>query len=275
MCIVLAKYLSGLGFIGIKNRDRNYYPTIKIRKSRKNGIERIYIWDENTKYTEGLNEFGVAIISSSMATVSDEKGAKKIPSEGTRSEYRSPDGFKIRQAMLEKTCESAVKSLIEHELTGHTLIFNKDLCFLLEASYRNGFFVHKLQQISKDQQVVRTNHGILLPWAGHQRIPGDPALSRRRISSEVRKIIAEKGLQNAKTIDDCRKCILDTSGDEPQLNPCRVDKKKGDVFTTGQVILVPSELTLYYQPIKCDIKFDYNSLNNEDEHCFFKILKTD
>lgn len=273
MCIILVKYLPGLGFVGVKNRDRNYYPTIRIRKSQRGGVERLYIWDENTKYTEGLNEFGIAIISSSMATVSDEKGIKKIPSEGTRSEYRSPDGFKIRQAMLESTCELAMQRLVEQELTGHTLVFNKDRCLLLEASYRNGCFVHKLQEIDKKDSVVRTNHGILLPWAGHQRIPGEPKLSKRRISSEFRKIAAEKQLYNAKTVDETMNCTLDKSGDIPQLNTCRVAEKKGDVFTTGQVTLVPSQLTLYYRPLKCEIKFDYEKLNALNNKCFFKILR--
>lgn len=275
MCIILIKYLPSIGFVGIKNRDRNYYPTVRIRKSQKNDIERIYIWDENTKYTEGLNEFGIGIISSSMATVSDEKGVERIPSEGSRSDYRSPDGFKIRQAMLENTCENALQSLIEHELTGHTLIFNPTKCFLLESSYRNGYFVHKVQEISKEQSVVRTNHGILLPWAGHQRIPGDIKLSRRRISSEVRKIVAEMNLYKAKTLEDCINATMDRSDDNPQLNPCRVDPKKGNVFTTGQVVLVPSQLTLYYRPIKSSIKFDYDNLNSDNEKCFFKILKNE
>ena len=46
MCVIVAKYLPELGWIGVKNRDRGYYPVINIKKSFKNDIERIYIWDE-------------------------------------------------------------------------------------------------------------------------------------------------------------------------------------------------------------------------------------
>ena len=75
MCVIAVKYLPDIGWIGVKNRDRGYYPEINIRKSNKHGIERCYIWDANTKYTEGVNEHGIGIISASMATISDEKGA--------------------------------------------------------------------------------------------------------------------------------------------------------------------------------------------------------
>ena len=268
----MAKYLPDLGWIGVKNRDRGYYPIINIRKSQKQGIERLYIWDENTKYTEGINEFGISIISASMATISDEKGAGTITHEGSNKNYFSPDGKKIRTALLEKTCESAVENLIESGLTGHTLIFNKDKCLLLECSRRNGDFVSKVKEIEKDTLCVRTNHGILLPWAGYQRVPGDPSHSKKRVCSEIRKLKAEQGLKNAKTFEDCMNCILDTSEENPQLNPCRIDDRDGYMKTTGQLALIPSQLTLYYRPIWSDIRFDYQKLNTSTNKCFFEIL---
>jgi hypothetical protein len=271
MCIILAKFLPDLGWVGAKNRDRSYYPVINIKKSRNNGIERILLWDETTKYTEGLNENGVSIISSSMATVSDEKGVNTTH-EGTRSDYTSPDGKKIRNALLERNCLAALESLIKHELTGHTFVFNADRCWLLESSHRNGEFVHKVEEISKDHQCVRTNHGILLPWAGYQRVPGDPSHSRKRVSSEVRKIKAELGLNNARTLDECMECILDHSDSNPQLNPCRLDDRSGYISTSGQVGLVPSQLTLYYRPVWSGITFDYDKLNNKEDKCFFEVL---
>ena len=268
----MAKYLPDLGWVGVKNRDRGYYPVINIRKSRKDGIERIYIWDENTGYTEGLNDSGVSIISASMATVTDEKGVGTSTHEGTRKDYLSPDGKKIRTAMLERTCHAALESLVENELTGHTLVFNSDRCYMLEGGYRSGQFIHKIEEIQKKHTCVRTNHGILLPWAGYQRIPDDPAHSRKRVSSEVRKIKAELGLHHAKTLESAMECILDHSDPNPQLNPCRCDDRDGYMKTTGQIALVPSQLTLYYRPIWSGITFDYDKLNGSDEQCYFEIL---
>jgi hypothetical protein len=272
MCIIMAKYLPDLGWVGIKNRDRGYYPVINIKKSRKDGVERIYIWDENTGYTEGLNEHGVSIISASMATVSDEKGQGTTRHEGTSKKYLSPDGKKIRTALLENSCMPALESLIETELTGHTLVFNSDKCYMLESSYRYGDFIHKIEEIVKPNTCVRTNHGILLPWAGYQRLPDDPGHSRKRVSSEVRKIKAELGLNDATTIDEAMEAILDHSDENPQLNPCRIDDRNGYMKTTGQIALVPSQLTLYYRPIWSGIKFDYEKLNSQNDNCFFEIL---
>ena len=268
----MAKYLPDLGWIGVKNRDRGYYPMINIRKSRKNSIERIYIWDETTGYTEGLNEYGVCIMSASMATISDEKGQGTTAHEGTRGDYVSPDGKKIRTAMLSRDCNSAIRSLIDTNLTGHTLIFDTNRCYMLESGYRNGDFVHKVEEIVKPQTCVRTNHGILLPWAGYQRVDDDPGHSRKRVSSEVRKIKAELGLQTANTLDECMEAILDHSDPNPQLNPCRRDDRDGYMKTTGQLALVPSQKTLYYRPIWSGINFAYDKLNGADERCFFEVL---
>lgn len=271
MCVIMAKFLPRLGWVGIKNRDRGYYPTINIRKSRKDGIERIYIWDENTGYTEGLNAKGVSIISASMATISDEKG-QGTTHEGTRSDYLSPDGKKIRTALLELTCHSALESLIETQLTGHTLVFNQDRCYMLESSHRNGDFVYKIEEIIQPNTCVRTNHGVLLPWAGYQRVADDPGHSRKRVCSEVRKIKSEIGLNKATTLDECMECILDHSDPNPQLNPCRIDDRPGYMKTTGQLALVPSKNTLYYRPVWSGINFDYDKLNNAEDKCFFEIL---
>jgi hypothetical protein len=271
MCVILAKYLPETGWIGVKNRDRGYYPIINIKKSFKNDIERIYIWDENTGYTEGLNEHGVSIISASMATISDEKG-QTITHEGTRNNYLSPDGKKIRTALLEHTCQNAIKNLVENELTGHTFVFDQNRCFLLESGYRTGNFIYKIQEISKHNQCVRTNHGILLPWAGYQRLPDDPGHSRKRVSSEVRKIKSEMALLDASTLDECMESILDHSEKNPQLNPCRIDDRKGYMKTTGQIALVPKLKTLYYRPIWSGIKFNYDKLNSDNDSCFFEIL---
>jgi hypothetical protein len=272
MCIIMAKYLPDLGWVGVKNRDRGYYPTINIRKSQRDGVERIYIWDETTGYTEGLNQHGVSIISASMATISDEKGQGTTAHEGTRSDYLSPDGKKIRTAMLERSCIDALKSLVKTELTGHTLVFDANRCFMLESGYRNGDFIHKIEEIIKPDTCVRTNHGVLLPWAGYQRVASDPGHSRKRVSSEVRKIKAELGLYKANTLDECMEAILDHSDHNPQLNPCRIDNRKGYMKTTGQLALVPSQLTLYYRPVWSGIHFDYDKLNSANEHCFFEIL---
>jgi hypothetical protein len=272
MCVIAVKYLPEIGWIGVKNRDRGYYPEINIRKSTKHGIERCYIWDANTKYTEGVNEHGVSIISASMATISDEKGAGTTTHEGTNKNYMSPDGKKIRTALLEKTCKSALECLVEKELTGHTFVFNENECYILESGYRNGTFVYKIQEIQPNQVCVRTNHGILLPWAGYQRVQTDPSHSRKRVSSEVRKIKSELGMIPSKTVKEALNSIMDHSEPNPQLNPCRIDDRDGYMKTTGQIAIVPKHRKLYYRPIWSALEVDFNKINHGHSKTFFEVI---
>lgn len=272
MCVIAVKYLPSIGWIGVKNRDRGYYPEINIRKSRKNGVERCYIWDANTKYTEGVNEHGLGIISASMATISDEKGAGTTTHEGTNRDYMSPDGKKIRTALLEKTCEAALKILVDKQLTGHTFVFNESKCFILECGWRNGNFIHKIQEVQPSQVCVRTNHGIILPWAGYQRITTDPGHSRKRVSSEVRKIKSELGIIPSKTVIEALDSIMDHSEENPQLNPCRLDDRDGYMKTTGQIALVPKERKLYYRPIWSALEVDMSRINSGKSKTFFEVI---
>ena len=73
MCVIAIRFFKDIGWVGVKNRDRNYRPTVHIKQSFRNNVERLYIWDEKTKYTEGLNEFGVSILSAAVAVKDDEK----------------------------------------------------------------------------------------------------------------------------------------------------------------------------------------------------------
>lgn len=272
MCVIAVKFLPNIGWIGIKNRDRGYYPTINIKKSKKNDIERCYIWDNNTGYTEGVNEHGIGIISASMATITDEKGIGKTRHEGTNKNYMSPDGKKIRTALLEKTCQAALKKLIERELTGHTFVFNEKDCYILESGYRHGMFVHKIQKVEPSHVCVRTNHGILLPWAGYQRIQTDPGHSRKRVSSEVRKIKSELGIILSKGVLEALDSIMDHSEENPQLNPCRLDDRDGYMKTTGQLAIVPKHRKLYYRPIWSGLEVDLSRVNSTNSKTFFEVI---
>ena len=75
MCVVAVKYFEEWGFCGVKNRDRNYLPTISFKRTTKDGIESLFIVDEVTKYSEGINEFGVAILNAATAVKNDESEA--------------------------------------------------------------------------------------------------------------------------------------------------------------------------------------------------------
>ena len=82
------------------------------------------------------------------------------------------------------------------------------------------------------------------------------------------------GLKKATDFDEFLDAISDTSNENPQLNPLRIDPERNAMRTTGQIILVPKEQTLHYRPIWCETKFDLDKLNIEDERTFFEIIST-
>ena len=276
MCIVALKYFNETGWVGVKNRDRNYKPLIYIKQSLRRGIERIYLWDDVTKYTEGSNEFGVSILSASVDTKYDEKEGKISRNEEERDEnFYSPDGKKIRTALFEKTPEDAIKSLKESRLPGHIIVFNKSKAFLIEAAFskpgRNPEdFIFKSQEINKKDVIARTNHGLWIPWSGYQK-DTDP-YSRKSSEKRLKKVY--KNLEKITKPHDMLDALSNTDDEDPQMNPLRLDSKRKSLRTTGQIMLIPSELTLYYKPIWCEILFNFGKLDSSKTKTFFQILSS-
>lgn len=289
MCVVAAKYFEDKGWVLIKNRDRKYKPIIRLRKSFRNEVERLYMWDDVTKYSEGINEFGVAVISSSVEVKEDESEGKTIKSKTNDKDiakkdksvqtsprtYYNPDGLRIRKALFEKTVYNVTKKLIELEIPGNTIIADRKTCFILEAAFDKNAkgedeYVYKVKEVPTDYIVVRTNHGILLPWTGYSK---DLDIHKdSRLSSDKRFEKVLKAVDKAKTPDEMLDACSDISDKNPQLNPVRIDTTKNAMRTTGQIIIVPKEMTLYYRPIWCETLFDIDGLNKAEEKTFFEII---
>jgi len=285
MCVVAVKYFDGVGWVGAKNRDRNYQTKIEIIQSNREGTQRLYIDDELTRYTEGLNEHGVCILSASLSVKSDEKEGGKVPRGERADGYKSPDGKKIRDALLYSTPEAAIKHLIKTELSGCTYVFNEEKCYLLEAGYTVSRedatetnpreYIHKLIKINSDEHTIRTNHGILLPQLGYSKISDDPYFKKSRKSSEMRYEYASKAIKKTENPLHMLDSLAETPDSDKFLNPIRTGNvNKGDMVTTGQLLLVPKERTLHYRPIYSAISFTYDKLNGPKAKTFFEIISS-
>lgn len=292
MCVVAVKYVNGFGWIGAKNRDRNYKTEVEITQSNRYGTQRLYIDDKLSRWSEGVNEHGLCIISASFSVKSDEKEGDKIilkrKNKRNQVGFYSPDGRAIRKALLEKTPKQALKVLIDANLAGATYIFNEKECYILEGGFtvrkedatkdnpREYKYEIKELDPNKDTCSCRTNHGIMMPQLGYHSNPEDERLVRSRKSSEKRLEYALKSMQKEITepgemIDRLAKC----PDDDPFMNPTRVgDVKKGDMVTTGQLLLIPKERSLHYRPIYSSVKFDYNRLSGPDSKTFFEIISS-
>lgn len=282
MCVIAVKHFPDVGWVGVKNRDRNYKPSVRIRKLFRGGVERLVIWDEVTRYTEGVNEHGVCIISAATDVKKDESignDAKKKEKRQKRKEqrasgsYYAPDGRKIRNALLQKSPREALEYLIEKELRGSTLVFNADECYLMEGSHEElgrNEWKYVAKKINKSETVVRTNHGIWVKFAGYQH-DEDP---EGRESSEARLKTANRDLKRISDPYKMMDALASTKNKNWKLNPLRTHTTSGKTImkTTGQLLLVPSELTLHYRPIWGEVEFDFNKLDNPKNKTAFEIV---
>lgn len=280
MCVIAAKYFDNVGWVGGKNRDRNYKPTIEIKQSYRKGTERMYIYDVKTKYTEGLNKQGIAILSSAVAVKKDEKEGFKNPDQVNNNRYDpgSPDGKKIRNALLNTTLDSVVKGCIDSQLPGNTLVFTKDKCFLIEGVFIDTAktqYEHEVREIKKDQVVVRTNHGLWIE-SGYKEDLEDEHMNNSWKSSVQRREMVIKCIKDQTEPHTFLNCLSDLSDKNPQMNPVRIEQTHGKSImrTTGQLLIIPSENTLYYRPIWCNTKFNFDKINHRKSETYFQILSS-
>lgn len=299
MCVIACKYLENLGWVGIKNRDRNYKPSVSIKQSFKGGVESLYLLDSVTKYSEGVNEYGICIINSATSVKNDESQVtlarrhekRKQKQEGT---YVAPDGILVRKALKAKTLKEAIQILIDGQLVGNTLVFNENECYLIEAGrdkddfeanmkaseedpeheWTDMKFTYDVKKISKNNYIVRTNHGHFLPWLGYQKNSTDEKQIKSRESSETRHNTVIKNLKNANSIEDMIKAVSDLSNKNSQLNPIRLGdyQNRTKLKTTAQFILVPKKREMIYTPVwsYVDAK-NFDRVNNTKTKTYFTL----
>lgn len=278
MCIVAAKYFDNVGWVGIKNRDRNYKPQIAIKQSFRKGIERMYILDKKSKYTEGLNEHGICIISTTLSYKTPEEVVAKNKIERAKPGWCDGDGKGIRTALLESDITTAVDTIISHEIKGNTLVFNKDRCFLIEAYFKDKInqdkYTHTVREITKDQgQVVRTNHNV---WLAGNKLTGIPTETAAIKSSKNRLDVTKKELSKISDWRDMFDALSNTDNENSQMNPMRITSNIGiyHMHTTGQLLVAPFDNTLHYRPIWGGIEYNFDKINSKKSKTFFEIVSS-
>lgn len=281
MCVLALKYFEGKGWVGAKNRDRSYKPDIIIKQSFRDEVERCLLWDKKTKWTEGINEYGVGIVNTTMKVAKDEKeGSKASEVRNDDSVFYSPGGKAVREALKEKTARAALEKLIELEMEGFCGVFSKDEAFILEAPIYvdnpDAPYEYKFIECDKKKIYVRTNHGILFPEAGYPIESDDETMVSSRKSSESRYKIAVRELKKAETPIAMIKALSAQPDENPQMNPLRTSETHGKhiMVTTGQILITSYNNTLHYRPVWCEIEFDFSKLNNEKTNTWFEIVSS-
>ena len=251
-----------------------------IKQSLRGGLERLLLWDKETKWTEGVNEFGVAIVSSALLVDKDEKMLNQVQQH--REANGDSTGGNIRKCLLEKTVKAALDKAIELEITGNTLITDGDILFLLEGTLDpealkigKEKFIHEYKKISKDVSVARSNHGLYIK-SGYELLKDrDEQMGLSWKSSKARQEQVAKDIKKVNVAEDFLDCLSSTSDDDWMMNPLRKSKTHGSktLVTTGQIMINAKDRALHYRPIWCKLDLKtYENVNTFKSKTFYEII---
>lgn len=250
MCVVVAKYFQDKGWILAKNRDQNYVATLRFLDKSDPEVGEIFVMDDlKIKYKEGMNYHGLTIITTSLTPV-------------IKIEDNSSDGANIYKALHLTDPMEAAKYLVSKEMTGYIFCATPDTLVLVEAARKDkngeqgvGKYEYTIRTVPHDEFVVRTNHGVDLPWAGFQ--PGyDKTQDMWYESSITRMEIAERLTRDAKNPVEMLDGLAARDHEDLQLNVFRIEEKPGQMRTIFQWAFVPGEAIVYLRPI--ETKMDVN-----------------
>jgi hypothetical protein len=245
MCVIASLYLENQAIL-VKNRDRKYKASIKIIHELIDKVEILYIYDLDTGWAEGLNEYGIGITNATLMVNQDEREGLIIKK---RKNTVSHDGDKIRKALSLNNIESVVNYLTDYKnrkpqhngLKGITLVSNTKIKYVIEGTTKHSPLV---VEIPKEELIVRTNHGIYYPGAGY-----DTGIKKQ--SSVSRLEISERELKKVDKVSKVLNTLSNQYVKDNFLNPYRRESEY-QIFTTGQILTNLSTLTLQY---KSDKKF--------------------
>ena len=225
-----------------KNRDRPYTAKVRVVREVINDIEIVYIIDNDTDWSEGMNSLGIGIINSALMVNADEKEKKLAKKKGKPSE----DGKKIRRALLFKKPADALMSVLNFTgddkrsvgVKGHTFLATQNYTYAIEMTSEHKPVIKKLD---RKQNHVRTNHGYDYKDSGYTS-------GASKKSSELRWQYAQDAIDNAKTPDEVLDGLSGYQAKDMRNNPYRdVDKVKSptdkDILsTTGQLLFNLTDL---------------------------------
>jgi hypothetical protein len=215
-----------------KNRDRAYYPKIKLVRDIINGLEVAYMYDEDTDYSEGMNEAHIGIVNTTLQGKKDEKEVK----HNHRHKKLSADGTKIRKALGYSDVKKVVKclDLYDRGLGGHTTVAYPEGFIAIE---KIKFGKPKITKYNKSGVVVRANHGIKYPDQGYQfGVDRESTLSRAFYATKE----ARTALEPSELLTKMRDHHEDLPG---YLEPYRTNYK---VWTSSQILLNVTDLKMIF-----------------------------
>jgi len=244
MCVIVAKYLKD-GWVLAKNRDQTYVATLSFIDKQDSKVGEIFVLNDHyIKYKEGMNYKGLVIITTSLTPL--------ISIEDNKS-----DGENIFKALHMSDPMDAAKFLVGKKMTGYIFCATPEKLVLVEAARKEtkdgkqgeGDYDYTIRVVPKTETVVRTNHGVDLPWAGFQKGYSENQDIWNK-SSVTRKEIAERLSKKANTPEDLLNALAAWDNKDTQLNVFRIENKPRQMRTIFQWAFAPKLSRVYLRPIQ-------------------------
>jgi hypothetical protein len=249
---VVAKVNLNNDTILAKNRDRAYKASIEVVHEIINNVEVLYIHDTLTDWSEGINEFGVGIVNSSLMVDFDEKEGDLAKDKGKKGITPSFDGLKIRTALSKTKLSETIKSVVyfvgqdksDVGVKGMTIVANTKYAYMIEMTSKH---LPVIKQLKDGETTVRTNHGIEYPETGYTG-------GTKRDSSVSRMNIATDKLNTVKSDFEVLDALSKQYTSDPFMNPYRRDNKY-KMWTTSQCMMNLNKKTLSFRADKSKAEF--------------------
>ena len=231
-------------YVLMKHRDRSYNVNCSIVHTVIDGIEVVYLRDDDTYWQEGMNDKGICIINSSLSLADENMGDKdkdkdKDKSRTTTSKF-SEDGEKIVKALSMKNIDDAIHfaKTWKGGIQGNTLVATDIELYTICCTSKHPAVVTKLDGLD---QVIFTNHSDVHMDAGYQS-------GAKRKSTVMRKKLAEEILKGTSTPNEMlNKMRKQKYHRKSHLNPLR---STDTLVTTSQMMLDPKNLHFHLTIVK-------------------------
>ena len=316
MCVIMAKRCKLKGtkkdqWFLYKIRDRNYSPEYKLEVDETNGVETLFLIDQLTAWSEGINSRGLMIVSAALDNHTDLDDNGQSSAGLPASRRRIQKAKTLKKAIVSKNVDEAKQILVNGRFIGTSFISNGKRLIILEIYVNNDAFEretnkypkNELEKLSKAQQIrkimdgitpddydikshevkkdnlaIRTNHGILLDDAGYQK---DDANLEGYRSSIRRYNITKKAIKELG--DDVHPFDVLTTlknlkgiDPEPQNNPIRIKGKKDKdgkmPYYSSTVIMLTPTGTMFVIPLDSEVKNKNKLLLKPDREVDFVLL---
>jgi len=222
-----------------KNHDAITLYDSEVIKDIVDGVEITYYSNQHG-WVEGLNEFGIGFVYAYFTRTALEdtenyrmktKTIKEPGKVHTDPLYVSPHKGKYLLSILtSKKIEEALDKIVTGNWDGNYFLSDGKIIYEIEKF--KGETEHKVVELNKKNNfIVKTNHGILIPTAGE--IKGQ--FNLKRASSEIRRNNAKRYLLGYKDfVDVIKKMSFQEFDKKSTFNSFRTDLQEN---TLSQILL--------------------------------------